>query len=240
MRNFFIILFVLQLALNCNGQNKKNIVCTYKILVQDFTLEELNKITDDQNVRSNIVNRLEESKKRILNLHGNHENAFFYESDKMRNDAIPSKYQSDPLDNYYYNNYGKEIIMNTFINKEFFVKIPVDKYSWVITDESKIIDGYQCYKATGIHEVNDFRGKKNYTINAWFCPTLPFNYGPAEFFGLPGLIFEAYYENAKEKYVLQSIKFPDELIVPIVGNKEIISEAEFTDNFNKMMENMGN
>lgn len=240
MKFIFLLSFILQVSLSCTAQNTQNISCVYKVLVQDFTLEELNKITSDQNIRSNIINRMEEAKLRVLHLNGNQKHAFFYEAAKMKNDADPSRYQSNPIDSYYYSDSGKEVVMNTVINQEFFVKLPSDKYDWVVTTDLKLIDGFQCYKATGTHQVDDFRGKKNYNMIAWFCPSIPFNYGPAEFFGLPGLIFEAYYENAKEKFVLQSIQFPNDLQVPTLTDQKIISEAEFTKVFNTMMENIGN
>ena len=60
---------------------------------------------------------------------------------------------------------------------------------WVITNISKIIDGKTCYLATS---TNNFIlvDKLNEKVEAWFCPELPYNYGPSFFNGLPGLILE--------------------------------------------------
>lgn len=55
---------------------------------------------------------------------------------------------------------------------------------WEISDESKEIIGYQCFKA-----IADYRGRK---WTAWFAPEIPVQEGPWKLGGLPGLILEAY------------------------------------------------
>lgn len=67
----------------------------------------------------------------------------------------------------------------------------IDKESWVISNESKLIEKYLCYKATKTitYMARDGIEKKK-IITAWFTPTIPFSFGPKEFCGLPGLILE--------------------------------------------------
>ncbi|MBD5346257.1 MAG: GLPGLI family protein [Bacteroides sp.] len=59
-----------------------------------------------------------------------------------------------------------------------------EKPEWEISDESKEIIGYQCFKAT-----TDYRGRR---WTAWFAPEIPVQDGPWKLCGLPGLILEAY------------------------------------------------
>ncbi len=70
----------------------------------------------------------------------------------------------------------------------FLVSIP--KPQWVITQETKKIDSYWCYKATTEREYENKTGNITRKIIAWFSPEIPINYGPKDFYGLPGLILE--------------------------------------------------
>lgn len=68
-------------------------------------------------------------------------------------------------------------------------------FDWKITSETKKINGYTCYKATGtlpnLGVIPD-------NFEAWFCPQINLPFGPYEFAGLPGLIFEVYNTNGKD------------------------------------------
>lgn len=71
--------------------------------------------------------------------------------------------------------YGERFLINGKIS-----------YKWVITQETKKIDKYLCYKA----RLKDNLNKKRKDIIAWFCPDIPFSFGPNGYCGLPGLIVE--------------------------------------------------
>ncbi len=74
---------------------------------------------------------------------------------------------------------------------------------WKISQESKKINKFFCYKATAIKEVINSKGVFKNEITAWFSPEIPFPFGPNEFGGLPGLILEI--KSEKINYVLQKI-----------------------------------
>lgn len=62
---------------------------------------------------------------------------------------------------------------------------------WKITDETKKIDKYDCFKAEYVFNYMNSHGfNASRTITAWFAPEIPFSFGPSKFFGLPGLILE--------------------------------------------------
>ena len=56
---------------------------------------------------------------------------------------------------------------------------------WEFKQETKIIQGFKCYKAV-------LRNKNNNKINleAWYTPKIPYQYGVLDYYGLPGLILE--------------------------------------------------
>lgn len=68
-------------------------------------------------------------------------------------------------------------------------------YVWQLSSETKVIDGYTCYKATTSY-VYETKTPENISVIAWYCPTIPFHTGPNGYFGLPGLIMELNDKNA--------------------------------------------
>ncbi|MCH3881781.1 MULTISPECIES: GLPGLI family protein [Tenacibaculum] len=100
------------------------------------------------------------------------------------------------------NKYAKQ---TDIMGKNFLIKDEIKKIDWELSDETKNIGMYTCYKATYSREVEqkDFSSfnsvesegkvaKKMKTIvtTAWYTPQIPISNGPREFGGLPGLILE--------------------------------------------------
>lgn len=82
---------------------------------------------------------------------------------------------------------------------------------WLIQEEHKMIGDYLCFKATRMK----IRGPKNniaHPIVAWFCPELPYAFGPLEYGGLPGLILELQTVNvlfgARKVSIVDQVKLP--------------------------------
>lgn len=113
----------------------------------------------------------------------------------------------------------------TIYSKKYYSVDPLEKWDWKIIRESKKMMGYELRKATAENQ--------EFTITAWYAPTLNISNGPAQFWGLPGLIFEVE-QVAKEypvqiKYSLQSIKTLNKapkIIAPNKGEQIKISEVE--------------
>lgn len=104
--------------------------------------------------------------------------------------------------------------------------IKIDKkYDWQILTDVKEINGYKCYKATTEIDIINSRGNFKETIYAWFCPELPYSFGPLEYYGLPGLIFELQTKNAI--YGVKEINFKDEVEIDKMPNVEIISKSDY-------------
>lgn len=105
--------------------------------------------------------------------------------------------------------YYKNTRENRFVNKTeimgklFLIKDEMPKYDWKLTNETKNIGRYTCYKATFTRqedrttmsvdeggEVKEKTEKVDVVTTAWYTPEIPVSNGPREFSGLPGLILE--------------------------------------------------
>jgi len=88
-------------------------------------------------------------------------------------------YTSISLDAYYPKLYVKE--KNIFLNHEALIgdKVVIDDNTciWELFDESKIINGYTCFKAIGKLKWIDKKTPNIFSkIEAWYCPELPFSH----------------------------------------------------------------
>ncbi|GIM55805.1 hypothetical protein CAPN006_01990 [Capnocytophaga canimorsus] len=138
---------------------------------------------------------------------------------------------------YYFDNKVVEDVTFKRRGKHFFVEYPIDFFKWTITEKSAEINGYTCYYAFCEVKYDDYRGIGSYVMEAWFCPDFPMQYGPDDYFGLPGIVFIAKEEGSRFKTVLKRIEILDTapgLNFPKI--EKTINSDQYTDEFNKMME----
>lgn len=91
-------------------------------------------------------------------------------------------------DTYYFDKESNRFILKKDDGNLYFLN---EKYDWIITAESKKIGEYTCYKATSERKLKNRNGTEYLSsVIAWFAPVLPYNFGPKDFNGLPGLILE--------------------------------------------------
>ncbi|MEH6748422.1 MAG: GLPGLI family protein [Maribacter arcticus] len=119
-----------------------------------------------------------------------------------------------------YKNIKENVLIQSqeFYGKRFLVKDKLQQISWNMGKESKQIGQYLCFKATALVPTNelawfDFSWSDLSTeantattdstavetlepevemtaVEAWYTPQIPVSHGPAEYWGLPGLILE--------------------------------------------------
>ena len=77
-----------------------------------------------------------------------------------------------------------------YLGKLFLIEKNINEIKWVISNKSKKINGYNCYKATTAININTNNSLKEQEIIAWFAPKINISTGPIGFGGLPGLILE--------------------------------------------------
>lgn len=109
---------------------------------------------------------------------------------------------------FYKNNKDRKKIKQTESTGEsFLVEYPYQQFEWNITNDTKIIHGYKCYKATTHWEEFDY--SRNLLLISdpivWFTNEIPFPFGPKGLDGLPGLVLEGTF-NGKTFFYVTEIK----------------------------------
>lgn len=159
-------------------------------------------------VKERLKNRLE--KTYILSFNTNE--SVFVEEDKI--DAISGATDSWGANfarGEQYKNVGENKLVQAqeFYGKRFLVQDQLQSIKWKMESEIREIGGYTCFKATAVVPTSDLSwfnfswGDLNSNsdsseepeirltqIEAWYTLQIPVKQGPAEFWGLPGLILE--------------------------------------------------
>jgi GLPGLI family protein len=129
----------------------------------------------------------------------------------------------------YVNNLSKDLKFYTSEKTGNHFKVNYDDFKFEVTNERKVIKGYNCLKAIVLMKENDY----NYI--AWFTPDLPFPYGPKNVHGLPGLILM--FEDGKGfVYTLEEIdEFDNHVKLPDMKKYKAISLNDYKELFKKTM-----
>lgn len=155
----------------------------------------------------------------------------------------------------------KSTTEDEIFGKEFLIVEPLVRQGWKLIDENKKIGDYNCFKAELLIPVTE-KEKKGYeeflkkeeikpalfkmekpedkVVTAWYTPEIPVNFGPDNYWGLPGLILEI---NDGESIILCSKvtlgnKETSKIKVPNVGQK--VSRDEFNKIQTEKMDSMKN
>ncbi len=158
--------------------------------------------------KKQIQNRLKNRLEKTFILTFNKSESLFYEEEKVEaiSGATDSWGSNFARGKQYKNvNENKLIQEQEFYGKKFLVKDQLQPIEWKMESESKQIGKYLCFKATAVvptHELtwfnfswgdlNEDENKeiKLTAIEAWYTLQIPIQQGPAEYWGLPGLILE--------------------------------------------------
>ncbi|MCW4469263.1 GLPGLI family protein [Flavobacterium sp. MFBS3-15] len=95
------------------------------------------------------------------------------------------------LDSFYNNLATDESLeLANIMDRIVLIEKKISETGWQLTDETKMIDGYKCYKATTEYKYH-WNGKdRSWPVTAWYAPSIPIDLGPLRYAGLPGLILE--------------------------------------------------
>jgi GLPGLI family protein len=126
-----------------------------------------------------------------------------------------------------------------FENKEYNL-LSFKKINWEIVNETKIINQFLCYKAVGVEETTNSKGVFKTNITAWFCPEIPYSFGPSGYGGLPGLIVELH--NKRAVFGLNKITAEDlnKKRLSFIKIKKNITEQDFRNIINDFLKKQNN
>lgn len=199
-------------------------------------------------VAARLKNRLE--KTYILSF--NNLEASFLEEEKI--DAISGA--TDSWGGYFsrgdhYKNISDQKLVQSqeFYGKRFLVKDDLYKINWTMGTETKKIGEYTCYKAKAFipsaelswydfswsdlapstgKEGDEKVEEKLTIVEAWYTPQIPVNQGPAEFWGLPGLILEVSSDNTTLLCVEVAISKDDNVSIEAPEKGKEITKNGYT------------
>lgn len=100
----------------------------------------------------------------------------------------------DLFDKVYSVDKGKVIGVNE--DEQYAIAFQQDQVTWEVTDDSKIILGFKCFKATPRYKTIKERQFARSYEEVWFTPSINKRGGPLVYTNLPGLILEVKLKDA--------------------------------------------
>ena len=140
--------------------------------------------------------------KLLFELNANKDESLFKLKEKINDpDSEMAQMLTNATNIYYVHSKSDEKIKQLNNHLGFYLIQYTNKTEWELTNESKFIDSYLCFKATAKQVVKYSKATYTHPIIAWYCPSIPFNFGPIGYNGLPGLILEL-----QERYAIYGAK----------------------------------
>lgn len=185
----FYLLFIL--FVNINYGQKNNVYVEYKVTIIDD-----GSFTKDKMFADDFLNAAKAANQLVFGLVINASGSKFYQVDTgiENNFEINAAKMFSKYMGMIYTLNDQILKEQQFIGKDIYLKEKkVD--NWIVATETKEIDNYLCYKATNTYTVINPAGVFKFPVTAWYCPKLPYNYGPLGYGNLPGLILELQVRN---------------------------------------------
>jgi GLPGLI family protein len=164
---------------------------TYIVSMESYTKEKIDSIAKNFETKNMKMDKwlrdiFENTPDVKAFLEFNNTEALYFVEDKMQNDGKGTynvnRTSAGGDDKYYKNTKTGEYFKENSTFGELLL-IEIEPKKWKITQESKKIGNYLCYKAIDIASEN----KKMKPI-VWFTPQIPVSFGPLDYSGLPGLV----------------------------------------------------
>lgn len=234
MKRLLIVFLLFQIS-NCISQNKD----VYGTIYYSY-ISNINKALNQDNAKQNVkdffkeINDYTADVKFKLDFYN--QTAVFTIDNKMDSDINPNAklFAEKLISNGSYFSNLKNDQQFRMIDKELLIELKPSKIKWVLTQETKFIKNYKCFKASTTVTNKNATGEYIFEITAWYTPDIPVSFGPKQFIGLPGLVLEL--KDTHNTFYVDRIElFPKEkpIIKPFKG--KIISEKKYNE---KIEENL--
>ncbi|EMY81070.1 hypothetical protein pgond44_08677 [Psychroflexus gondwanensis ACAM 44] len=186
------------------------------------------------NIKQQVINHYKNAESDYYELHFNEDESYYFHDPSLRQDASYNIGSKAGLDSYYQNTNSSLIIEDSRIFN-FVAHQPLD---WMITNNSKMIGDFKCYKATTTETLYSRQGHfYDRDVIAWFAPEIPVRFGPKNYSGLPGLVLEV----KRKEFTITATKInlnPDEKklkIKRVDKDEKVISQKEMNERIADMM-----
>lgn len=192
MKNFFV--YILLFFTTCLFAQVQSGRITYNLIIED---EEGFK--SDAAFAGYFMSAVDNAKYLSYNLDFNQEAMRYYEVETMASEGQNLAFAKAFSGSYgiFYNEKNSNVVLNQTDNEQLgLVIVNIEsKREWELTTESQVINGLLCYRANSFNTVDNGKRIFKHQVIAWYCPSLPFSYGPMEYGGLPGLILSLQVRN---------------------------------------------
>lgn len=190
---------------------------------------------DNEYLRGSFDKAIKESKSLKFGLICKNNNSFFYNIEQLSTEeGFNSNKTTLIFANYMGEIYQEKdslLAFSSLLGNKTYIKKAISK-NWILQNETKIIDGYKCYKATSEYVVINSVGEFRHPVIAWYCPEIPLPFGPNGYGGLPGLILQLQVRNVT--FGVENIDFnSDENFEINKKSMKILSEEEYKKALNK-------
>ena len=233
----FIIWLCISLTSTLYAQNHSGII-TYRGVINtkhvDNFLSELKHQDIPMHIKQGVVEMYMNAVPDEYVLNFKNDESYFYHQPKLEtNDGLTMGSKAG-TNSYYTNNGTGDIIESSSLG--YVSHKPLD---WEITNQTKIIGGYKCYKAVATEKLYSRQDHYYYKkVIAWFAPSIPLNFGPKYYKGLPGLILKI----ERDKFTITATKLnfnppSKEVRIKRLGeNNAVITQEEANHRIAELME----
>jgi GLPGLI family protein len=108
------------------------------------------------------------------------------------------------------------------------------KVDWKLHNETKKIQDFLCYKASTIIKFNNGVGDFQKELTVWYCPQIPYAYGPKGYGQLSGMILEYHYD--RTVIGAKKIVFSKDAKVKVPTGGKLMTREEYSEILNKKVD----